>query len=1240
MADAISTLALKVESAGAIAGLQNFGNAANRLGGEDGALTGKIKALGAAYLSWNMGKSLLADAAYGQEALGKFEQVLGRFTKDANAMVDDLVANFNFNKADAQQAIATMTDTFVKSGITMRKALDMTGELQKLAGDLEAFTNAEGGVSSVAAALNSAILGNYMSVKRLGIVMNDEMVKAQMAEDALNGLRYTTEQEAKECARFAIIQKQTAAAQGQVARESDNYSNKQRKLKAVVADLRGELGDALIPVATKVTDILISITSTLEKTSPTTKTAIVGLGALTSAFITLGVPIAATIKGFKTASAVQQIAAATTGKATAAATSNTAAEGANATASNVTTAAKEREAAARTHNATAIAAENAALNSQSTANIASAATGGMHHAPGKRAKLGNLAANAMYFMPSGGKVAKGFGHVGARALGATSKAALGGAAAKGALGRTVSNALGAIGNGLGKTAGVISKPFGKLNGLFVSFGRLLGGLVGKLPFLTRFAGLFIKLGSGLVPFVGWAATAITALQAFKHMPEYFEKFLDETWPKIKDFAAEIPGHIVEGAKLGWNKLKDLGGKTIDFIGDGLLGAAQTLKRMAGFETAASQAYKINKQIEQANARRQELLDIESKQRESEAKQLDSITNAKKAQLRADAKYAASKNDDQSNLAVALQARDKTKGELNAKNQALAKNSDELNALALTRSQIINQKKKNDAIKEQAYRKAEILDATVGGGTGDAERKKADARYAENEEFLNKQLAQIESREQEINDASSALSQEIETLAESLETQNEEVDKLAETVANAAKAAEQDQRDYAKQLEADERNKADQEIQNQRDNAKNHQERLAALRADWERRNEKVEEAEAAQGIADEKNEEIKKINESLNSEIVANNLAKLQTLAESGDTSQNAELDYVSILTALEKAGYNTEDNQYFGEHAASSLLQSINEQRKGQREQLETLTTERNDAQTTASEYSSRLADLQALERETDEENKTFNQGKEERTQDDEKRTREQEKLGRQREDAFKNEMFQRQLTAIESSGMNGYDVAASKYDLIAGKGMDDWNAAQERLQATGEEINTITSQIDELRKKEEEGTATEADIAKRQELEGRRDELQSEYDSDYDKALSDRWNTEKELFGLQQTMAEEQDKQIRDYVTEQGDALKKNLEEQAAAAEAENQKRLEERSEVEKEQRQAVSGAKAIAAGSSEAFAIQSKIYDRGQENLPPEKKIEKSTEKIEKYVSQMQEQLYQYLSGNASITLSMGY
>ena len=280
---------------------------------------------------------------------------------------------------------------------------------------------------------------------------------------------------------------------------------------------------------------------------------------------------------------------------------------------------------------------------------------------------------------------------------------------------------------------------------------------------------------------------------------------------------------------------------------------------------------------------------------------------------------------------------------------------------------------------------------------------------------------------------------------------------------------------------------------------------------------------------------------------------------------------------------------------------------------------------------------------------------------------------------------MYQRQMTAIEDSGMNAIDMSAAKYDLMAGKGASDWQESQAYMTNIGKELYGDTSvaghvsllkrklerndysgeggeemrksdealleklqnqqlgvsgRIREIQKKQEAGTATEEDLNELQSLQSRRDQLQSDYDSEYDKALSNRWNTEKELYGLQKTMADEQDKQLRDYVTEQGDALQKQLEDQQAAAEEESQKRLAERSEVEKEQRQAVSGAKAIASGTSEAFQLQSRIFDRGQENLPPEKKIEKNTDELKKYVEEMKEQLYQYLSGNTAITLSMGY
>ena len=142
----------------------------------------------------------------------------------------------------------------------------------------------------------------------------------------------------------------------------------------------------------------------------------------------------------------------------------------------------------------------------------------------------------------------------------------------------------------------------------------------------------------------------------------------------------------------------------------------------------------------------------------------------------------------------------------------------------------------------------------------------------------------------------------------------------------------------------------------------------------------------------------------------------------------------------------------------------------------------------------------------------------------------------------------------------------------------------------------------------------ATDEEIQKRQQLEGERNSLQERYDSTYDSMMQGRYQNEDELSALERQMGEQEDKKngiLRDYATK----LNQGLEEQMKAEEEARKKELEERSAVEKEQRQAVGGSKAIASGSSEAFNIQSRIFNRGELEIPTDKKIEQNTSRMDK-------------------------
>lgn len=1350
MADAVSTLALKVDSRAATSELQKFGAATDQLGGKALDLKNRLLQMGTGLVGLGMGKKLLADAAYGQEALGKFEQVLGRYAKEAQNMVDELRANFNANTADAQQALSTMVDQFHKSGADMRQSLDMTFELQKLAGDLEAFTNAEGGVANVAAALSAGLMGTYMPLKKLGIVLNEDIVKERMATEKLEGLTFASKRAAQMHARYSLIMEQTAAAHGQVARESDNYNNKLRKFRATVADLSGELGEAIVPAATAIVSGLSTTVQWLEKLSPSAKTAVVATGAVVGGVMGL-VPAIALAKysfGGLTAAFVKKFTAMK--QDTTATSANTVAEGANSTASSAVATAKNIEASARMRNAAAIGAENAALNSQSTANLTSSMTGGVHHAKGKGGSA--LLDAAMYAPMPGGK---GAATVGRAALGTTTKQAvlsgyasrsLGGAAARGVLGRAATGvvgkaAVGAAGAGvLGQAASGVSKFLGvfkPVNGIFMKVAGTIGKVVGKLAFMLPFVGKLVgflgksavigkvvgllgRFAGFFIPFAGWVSAAITALEVFKDAPKWMEVIYDKVGSKISEFTARIPELLKAGFVAAGNAIMKLGSWAGDLIVQGFLGYAQLMKRyltslplvggifkkLLGDETEAQRAYKLNKQMEELNKKRQQILDVESKLRETEKKILGDAERAKKAQLRADLAAAEAKDTDQTKYARAGRELGKTQNEMNETRDKIQEKIDERAAVeeeltGIKDALANNAKERQDAIAKlwQGHTASEL---TANGGALEKslrqQQKQIEADYSKKERDLYEGrdvtetdkdgnvktkhingLNDLNSKLGEIQETSGDLSAYADSLTESLANQKIEFEKLGDAIRASSKAAEQDRlaREEEAAQRADDRERHD--LETAFSNAKTSQERITALSAQRDYEERQIAKAQEAQTKADNLDAEIRGIYARQNNQDVAKQIADLYDMANGDFDVGELKVDDLSedevaklseeekearatklnelrntamkdawenIRSNLQAQGFQTDSLTYDSADAsATALIDLINNQQKADAERLGEAQEERSKAQSQADQLLSAEGNRDNLNRQIEDEQNNQEEADRTRKEEAERRERERQQLKRQRDDAYANEMHQRQLTMIDANinerdPWGAYNASAQKYDLIAGKGEADWNASQERLRTTQEEMQGLTGRISELTAKEEGGNATEAEIAERERLESRYGELESEYNTEYDQALQNRWSTEKELFGLQQTMAKEEDKQLRDYVTQEGDALKKQLEEQAAAEEEEYKKRLEERSEVEKEQRQAVSGAKAIAAGSSEAFAIQSKIYDRGQETMPPEKKIEKSTERIEKYVSQMTEQLYEYLAGNQTITLSMGY
>ena len=1124
MPDSISTLALRVDSQSAITNLNKFGAAATALGGTTDALRGKIVQLGAAFLSVNFAKRLVAEAAEGQEALGKYEAVMGRFTKNADKLVTELRQSFNFSTTAAQASISTMTDTFAKSGLELKQAFEFTSDLQKRAADLEAFTNAEGGVAAVSSALTKGILGNYMALRTLGIVLNDDMLKTQMAEDKLKGLTFATSNAAKMHARYVLIMKQSASSAGQVARENDNFSNRLRKLRAISADLRNELGDVIIPAATKLVTGAEKVTRALEGTSERTKTFVVAGGAAIAMLGALApwlLKLAAGIKAYRTAK-IQA----------------TAAEEANNVASQQTTVSKEKEAAARLANAQAIQAENMALNAQTRSSVTSNLGGAT--------KFGNIPSKAE---KRAMKIAWRAQTEGARkfaALPGAMPATLGANVGKKALGGA-----GAFAN-LAPLFGKITAPLGKLNSVL---GKTFSSILKHVPLMTKFSGVLGK-ALGLFGTAGAVVGGVVlALQAFKNAPQWLEQFLDSVGPKIAEFGKKIPDYlwagIVGGIELG-KKGAQAAGK---LVVDAMVGGAQFGKRLLGMETEVSRAYKLNKQIEANNKKRAELLETQRKQLAEENANLEQQKMAAQARLESELKFNATKDTDSVKLIKAT--RDLLQADSDRQNASNAEQMGEANEAWLKAREAVEQF--TDSLR--------------------ASRKAFDEEQAQ----LKKSLDDIAKNEQNVLD-------QIEL--ENAPNRNVRRDLWAQGVNNA---------------------------------------------------NVRLEASNAARDTVNELNAELEKIQNQLDSEDVGKALVDLQELAEGGDyQSDTALYKFGGALARLSNAGYGNLDGLAFGEGVPQQVLEQITNQRKADQERREDIRKELSAQLEIAGQGADALQERHNYQKQLEDDAKAFREQQAEERRTEAERLRQQSRSDAAFQRGLGDTYFNRQLSAIDLFyGDNRLGASQARYNLLGQRGLGEWNQSQSDLYAQQTQLAALYARMSTLDEKNLAGTLTDDDAKERERLRSQIETLRSEYDSDYQSAIQKRLATEDELLGLENTMREEYLSEAQKWIDETTGAWKEQLTAQAQAAEEAQRKRLEERSRVEEEARQAVSGMKAITSRSSEAFNIASRIYDRGREELPPEKKIEKSTQQIETVVKAMQEEMLAYFREQTmnGMTLSAG-
>lgn len=228
------------------------------------------------------GTAAYSMAADFEDALGATDQVFKKSAGSVQKWAESLPTYFGIAKKEALEYSNMMGSMLINIGnLTEEEAGKQSAKLIELAGDLTAMYG--GTTADAVRALTGALKGNNTMLDNYGMAANDALVKARALQMGLMKQGETMSLSAKQAATLSLIYEQSAAAQGQAAREADGASGSMRAFKTSLTNLSTEFGQVLLPYVTKAINVISDYIKQISATDSVQKKWIVGIAAVAAA---------------------------------------------------------------------------------------------------------------------------------------------------------------------------------------------------------------------------------------------------------------------------------------------------------------------------------------------------------------------------------------------------------------------------------------------------------------------------------------------------------------------------------------------------------------------------------------------------------------------------------------------------------------------------------------------------------------------------------------------------------------------------------------------------------------------------------------------------------------------------------------------------------------------------------------------------------------------------------------------
>lgn len=232
---------------------QSFGDKLGEFGKKAGlALAAATAAVGAFAIKIAVdGVKAASDLS---ESVSKVGVLFGDSSAKIEAFAEQAAQSLGQTKQQALDAASTFAIFGKSAGLAGDDLVKFSTDFTTLASDLASFNNTS--PEDAIQAIGAALRGETEPLRRYGVLLDD----ASLRQAALSlGIIRTTKEaltpQQKVLAAQELIYQQTSAAQGDFQRTSDGLANSQRILNAQLSNIRTEIGEALLPIVLKLTQI-------------------------------------------------------------------------------------------------------------------------------------------------------------------------------------------------------------------------------------------------------------------------------------------------------------------------------------------------------------------------------------------------------------------------------------------------------------------------------------------------------------------------------------------------------------------------------------------------------------------------------------------------------------------------------------------------------------------------------------------------------------------------------------------------------------------------------------------------------------------------------------------------------------------------------------------------------------------------------------------------------------------------